>query len=170
MAGIPRQIDTNDSGAGTDGTIRNAAWLATIYDSIETGWTLTTYVPVWSSTGAGEALGNGTIAGYYFRIGQLTFFSVFLVFGSTTNFGSAGNYSVTLPLNAASADLFHIGVSSSDASAGGARYGGGGILESVTSCLLVTLDTSAVGVYGPTTPFTFAQSDAIRVAGLYLGN
>jgi hypothetical protein len=167
MAGIPRQLDVNDSGDGISGTNRNAAWLTTIYDSIDTGWAKTTYTPVWSSTGAGEALGNGTIAGTHHRKGTFVPFSVLITFGSTTNFGSAGFYSVTLPFTADAASPFSISVFASDASASGALYGGAGYLESTTSCLLLMIDTSAVGVYGPTTPITFAQNDVIRVGGWF---
>jgi hypothetical protein len=53
---ITRVVDTDDSGSGTTGTIRDNAWLQSIYDSIEDTWTWTT--PTFA---AGSYAGNGAM-------------------------------------------------------------------------------------------------------------
>ncbi len=55
------------------------------------------YTPVWGSSGTQPAIGNGTILGSYATAGQLVFFTIYMLGGSTTT-GGTGNYSLTLPL------------------------------------------------------------------------
>ena len=52
---LTRDVDTDDSGSGTDGTIHNNAWLQSIYDTIELEWT-------WDSVTHSDAnfTGDGT--------------------------------------------------------------------------------------------------------------
>lgn len=64
----------------------------------QSAWT--SYTPVWSSSGTAVSLGNGTIVGYYAKVGRLVTAKVEMNSGSTTTFGS-GFYSWTLPLTAA---------------------------------------------------------------------
>jgi len=60
----------------------------------------TSYTPVWSSSGTAVSLGNGTIVGYYAKVGRLATAKIEMNSGSTTTFGT-GYYSWTLPLSAA---------------------------------------------------------------------
>lgn len=60
----------------------------------------TTYTPTWTSSGTAVALGNGTLTGHYLKIGKLVFYSISLVAGSTTTFGT-GTYNFALPVAAA---------------------------------------------------------------------
>lgn len=66
-------------------TARDAAW--------------TNYTPTWLASGGTPAIGNGTIAGRYKQIGKTVFFSIYVLFGSTTSF-SSGAYSFSLPVAA----------------------------------------------------------------------
>lgn len=53
-----------------------------------TNWTLA--APTWTATAGTPAIGNGTLTGRSRRIGQTNDFSINLVAGSTTTFGTAG--------------------------------------------------------------------------------
>ena len=58
-----------------------------------------TYTPTWSAGTTPPTLGNGTIAGRYWRVGHRIDFSIVLTFGSTTTAGS-GSYTFSLPTSA----------------------------------------------------------------------
>lgn len=81
-----------------------------------TGWIVlfsttgawTPYTPTWSSSGTAPALGNGVIAGRYTRVGRTITCHINLIPGSTTTFGT-GNYSFTLPVQAANAGVSYVG-------------------------------------------------------------
>lgn len=78
----------------------------------QSAWT--SYTPVWSSSGTAPSLGNGTLVGYYAKIGRDVTAKIFLSTGSTTTYGT-GFYSFTLPLAAAvtgivSGQFAHAGV------------------------------------------------------------
>ena len=68
------------------------------------------YTPTWTATTTNPSIGNGTLAGRYVRYGNVCTYILKLLAGSTTTFGS-GNWSFSLPLNAANnAGLEFIGV------------------------------------------------------------
>lgn len=48
----------------------------------------TTYVPTWSAFSVAPAIGNGTLAGAYIRMGKLMICRVSMVAGTTTTFGT----------------------------------------------------------------------------------
>jgi len=58
------------------------------------------YAPLWTSNGTAPVLGNGTMIGYYAKVGRLVTAKIELNSGSTTTFGT-GYYSWTLPIVAA---------------------------------------------------------------------
>jgi len=60
----------------------------------------TSYTPAWTSNGTAPALGNGTIIGYYAKVGRLVTAKIEMNSGSTTTFGT-GYYSWSLPFTAA---------------------------------------------------------------------
>ena len=60
----------------------------------------TSYTPVWTSSGTAPAKGNGTLVGYYAKVGRLVTVKIEFNSGSTTTFGT-GFYTWTLPLPAA---------------------------------------------------------------------
>jgi hypothetical protein len=64
---------------------------------VETNQTVTTYTPVWTSTGTTPSLGNGALSGYYSVYGNVVLVEIDLTIGSTTSLGT-GQYSFSLPL------------------------------------------------------------------------
>lgn len=54
--------------------------------------------PTWTATGGTPNIGNGTMAGYYCRYGQVCHVKFVLVFGSTTTIGTSTAWKWTLPV------------------------------------------------------------------------
>lgn len=93
-------------------TNNELVWDGSGWRNIQTGaWT--TYSPVWSGTG--NSVGNGVLMGSYSKTGRTVRVRIGLYGGSTTNWGSNGTYSFTLPFAASvpgsvpTADLIHTG-------------------------------------------------------------
>lgn len=134
-----------------------------------TGSAWTSYTPTFS--GAGSAVGNGTIAGAYARVGKSILFRVSLLFGTTTTMGT-GCF-MTLPVSASAGQTGSIPsfkITFDDASSGigysgDAKWSGAGNME------LFSINTA--GTYATlvstnaTAPFTWTTSDRIRFGGTY---
>jgi hypothetical protein len=159
---ITRQVDTDDSGAGTDGTIHNNSWLQGIYDSIEDTWAWDTYSPTWTGTGSNPAIGNGTLTGRYFQIGKLYVVEIILTPGSTTTYGT-GDWRLTVP-TAAAAGAPMLGVA--DASdAGTANHGG--FTRQISTTTFAVIESATADVWGQTQPFTWVNGDSARFLVVY---
>lgn len=114
-------------------------------------------------------LGNGTLAGDYWRAGRGVFFKVKLTFGSTTSV--SGQMIVSLPVayaDGTDAEVFTAVLF--DASAN-IRYPGKSQAISTTTVSVGALN--AAGTYlveaatSSTVPFTWTTSDILIVAGFY---
>ncbi|MFD3925804.1 hypothetical protein [Streptomyces sp. NPDC058614] len=55
------------------------------------------YTPIWTAATTNPAIGDGTLTGRYAVVGKVCHFTAFVVFGSTTTYGSGG-YSLSLPI------------------------------------------------------------------------
>jgi hypothetical protein len=76
------------------------------FNTMFAAWT--SYTPAWTASTTAPVLGNGTIAGRYMKIGRTVICHINLVTGSTTTYG-AGNYSFSLPVQAANAGASIVG-------------------------------------------------------------
>lgn len=76
------------------------------FNSMFAAWTA--YTPTWTSTSTAPALGNGTLTGRYMKIGRTVIGHINLITGSTTTYGT-GNYSFSLPVQAANAGASVVG-------------------------------------------------------------
>jgi len=61
----------------------------------------TTYTPTWTADGTAPAIGNGTLTGRYKTVGKSVLFSIRVLMGTTTTYGS-GNWRFGLPVNSQS--------------------------------------------------------------------
>lgn len=159
---IPRVTVTDDDGSGTTGTVGNNAWLDSVYDSIEDDWARDTYTPTWGNTGTANSIGNGSILGRYFKVGDMVHFVVVITFGSTTTVGN-GTQTVTLPTSAATLGS----VTAQYTDTGSASYSGRVSGISATT-LALQYSASPMANVTATAPFTFGNTDIIVVAGWYL--
>lgn len=172
---ITRITPTDDSGSGTDGTIFTAAWMTTVYDSIEDTWAWDPYTPVWGNSGTANNLGNGSIVGAYFQVGKMVHWRVVLTWGSTTASGS-GNWTFTLPVTSDAYGEYGGTAMMVDSSAG-LHYPGSVVPQSTTVVALNyrAVNAAAAGVtpvyhiqVNATAPFTWATSDGVDVRGHYV--
>ena len=147
------------------GDIPNSAsdWagiLAAIH-GVSDAWTA--FTPVWASFGTLPVLGNGTLTGKYTRSNKLVAFSIELVPGTTTTFGT-GEYTFSTPTAIATnstcaAFLEH--------NATGFRYAGVSTIDSGGSALNRTIFGTGTAGFTGTVPVTLAAADVFRVAGTY---
>lgn len=72
-----------------------------VYESYDgTAWGSTawaSYTVSWTASGSAPAIGNGTLAGFFYKRDHTVFWRVRWLFGSTTTFGT-GNYFFSLPV------------------------------------------------------------------------
>lgn len=168
---MARVVDTNDSGNHTSGTLRDNAWLQSIFDAIENNFKQSTpYTPTWGNSGTANTIGNGSVTGSYFQFagsGGLVVYRIRLTWGSSTTSGS-GVWSFTVPVTS---DSFWPGngpdkVVAQDSSAGPAFYRGHAIGNSTTT-IIVGTNASPVVSYSGTQPFTWASGDILDICGCY---
>lgn len=145
--GVPFTAGQRLTGADLNTATQQGAW--------------TSYTPVWSSSGTQPVLNNGTLVGYYAKIGRLVVAKIMLNTGNTTTFGT-GFYSWTLPLTAAvtgipAGQFAHCG--SIAASNGSSAF------YAPTAIILQSTPTAVNGIVngsgtflGATNPATFAGS------------
>lgn len=89
---------------GTNGQVLTADSTAATGLAWSYGGSRTPYTPTWGViTGVAPTIGNGTLSGFYNRVGNLVNFQVFIELGSTTTVGS-GAYTFGLPFAMSSAN------------------------------------------------------------------
>lgn len=120
----------------------------------------TTYTPTWSSTGTAVALGNGTIVGYYAKVGRLVTVKLSLDPGSTTNYGT-GNYIFTLPFAASVAGIpaggfAHSGTWSMYNAGNGTFYTAIAVIQQGSPSSFVGLVSGSASFFGQANPATFS--------------
>jgi hypothetical protein len=125
------------------------------------------YTPVLDSTvGGSPTVGNGTLTGRYFRQGKVIHFSLRLVLGTTTNFGT-GALQLTLPFTPVNKGRSALLATLTDISASNV-YGGQAYWTSAIQMVINHLSTNGlyIGVDG-NSPFTWATTDEICIQGSF---
>jgi hypothetical protein len=153
-------------------------WNGTVWVSYQPAPTWTDYTPTWRvENGTAPAIGDGTLAGSYVKIGTVVHVRIYLKIGSTTNLSAQdanANWTFSLPaapvatpawkldgrvLNAEAFDssesLFHQGTALLSTN-------NGGVVRSVRD----TLATST-GIWDKSLPFTWASGDILSLHGTY---
>jgi hypothetical protein len=139
----------------------------------------TAWTPTWStSTGSHlPSYGNATIDCRYFKLGRLVMFSMSIVFGSTTNFGSGAtsgdNWTFTLPVTALASTSYPVGKASFEP---GATKGVGGIAQTTSdgTGILLYVDSAAAnlagissGIVDSVSPWAWVSGNKLTVTGQY---
>jgi hypothetical protein len=133
-------------------------------------WTgaTTAYTPTWTVDVGTPAIGNGQIAGYWQRYGNLCLVRFFFQAGSTTTFGTSGSFYFSLPFTASTGT--NAGVPGNfygeDFAVAGYR-GQAGISSSGTTFSVVGGTNTAPGNFGKTSPFTWSTNDYIAGSLVY---
>lgn len=125
------------------------------------------YTPAWTGSTTNPVIGNGTLVGRYTRVNKLVWFTVHIIAGSTTTFGS-GTYNVTLPVTMSTN---HFGlVNAAILDAGVQVYVGHGVLRgdsNTTAFADIAIGSGSVGSWQATSPFTFGNTDRAYLTGWY---
>jgi hypothetical protein len=152
---------------GTNGQLLSADSTAATGLAWSYGGTSTAYTPTWGvESGTAPTIGNGTLGGFYSRVGDLVFFQVSVLFGSTTTAGS-GTYTFGIPFAMSNSAKGFTG-SAQILDTGVAWYRGftpvsvqGGFTNKFT------LISDAGVAVSNTTPIVFATGDTIYAWGVY---
>jgi len=125
----------------------------------------TTWVPSWTGATTNPTIGNGTITGQYLQVGKTVFFTIVVVCGTTSTFGS-GEWQFSLPIEA------RFGFSASVSLRGGSPISQ---VSAVADCRSGNPATAILHIGSPsgpvtsTVPWTWVanQNQAIKVTGVY---
>jgi hypothetical protein len=127
-----------------------------------------TYTPTWTSAGVAPALGNGTIAGTYIKVGKKVTVTITLTMGATSTYGNAANgWTFSLPFAAGAANA--VGQAYALDSGGGNYYHIIPVITSGGSTLtfLVPGTGSNVTLTAPA-GLTWSTGDSINVTITYI--
>jgi hypothetical protein len=124
---------------------------------------VTSFTPTWSMDVGTPAIGNGTMTMTYIRYGKFCSVQFYFQAGTTTTFGTSGNFYFTIPFtaktngqNAATAGVFYgedLGVSG---------YSGLTGLTGDGTKMIIRIPQSSTSTWGKTTPFTWANGDYLN--------
>lgn len=122
----------------------------------------TTYSVSWTAASSNPSLGNGTLTGAWSRVGDILFFSIQLLTGTTTTYGT-GNWLFSLPT--AIRTPFGCAV---NASCQAIAFGAGvfrGSVELVDPTTVWILPHAASVAWDATHPMTWAAGYILRMGG-----
>lgn len=134
--------------------------------SVATDWTV--YTPTWTGSGGDPAIGNGTLTGYWRRVGDSMEIQIRTQVGTTTTAG-AGTYSWSLPAGYSMDTAKIAGTAGASARVGGAvildsgtNYFQASAVYQTATTLRLSLDAN-VNLVSATVPMTPANGDSYSV-------
>lgn len=125
------------------------------------GLAQSTYTPAWSASGVAPAIGDGTLAGVFTRIGKRITGVIRLVAGSTTTFGT-GAWTFTIPVTAGT-------VTNLQAGGGAVKITDDGTAYYVGAASIGSAGTTTGSIVTPggdvsaSVPHTWAQNDVLEI-------
>lgn len=123
------------------------------------GWT-----PSWTASTSNPALGNGVLTGRYRRVGNTVFFTLLLVAGSTTTFGT-GFWQFSLPAEAINGFAAACSLRDNSVPTNYPGVADGRPDDQPTGLLRIGTRTGS-GVTN-LSPFTWAVNDTLKISGVY---
>jgi hypothetical protein len=128
-------------------------------------WVSGAWATTWSPTINNLSIGNGTITARSQSISNVLFFSLRVVFGSTTTISGSPN--VVMPIAAASQAQFPVYILDT----GVAAYAANAVLPVGTTMFLDLIDTTSsralLTSFSSTSPFTWGTGDSFSISGSY---
>jgi hypothetical protein len=130
---------------------------------------MTAFTPTWAATsGSAPAIGNGTIQGFYRRVGDSVQIRYQIVSGTTTTYGNAGWYTFSVPtgLTIDTAKLNStgqgqvLGFATTGVTASINIYAGMPVVEDSTKIKVRLTDGASANNWGYNTPATFTTTTA----------
>lgn len=166
---------TTPASAPAGGDLTSAFWNEQVRDNLAAiGSAWTAYSPSWTAATMNPSVNDGTITGRYLSAGKLVMFSVEIVMGALTSYGS-GIYSLSLPVAArSSSSRRRFDGILYDASSGGGSVTGSyplvGVLSTSTTVELGAWPVTAGNTFralNATNVVTLDNGDRITIAGTY---
>jgi len=160
-------VSHNDDGTIKDGAVTNAK-LATGAGQPGGAWTS---FPAGVS-GSGTALGNGTVTGYYTRIGRTVHAVSTFTLGSTSTVGAALNFSVpAIDTSNYTVGMSVVGLVTMRDASSAATYTAWARIESSGVVRVILIGTTGQHTATSTTaPFTWTTNDSASIAVTYLSS
>ena len=119
------------------------------------------YTPTWTvSSGTAPAIGNGTLAGRYWQLGATVYVRILFLAGSTTTYGSGGDWQFAVPVAAASGNNQSVPGFIAASSA----YNVAGIIPAGGSNLL---PLTSSGYVTNSSPYAWSSGGEIFIEGFY---
>ena len=118
------------------------------------------FTPTWTMDAGSPSIGNGNMTMTYVRYGKFCNIQFLFQAGSTTTFGTSGNFYFTLPFTAKTSGLnaaISGGFYAEDYAVAG--YSGLTGLSGDGTKMFLKIPQSANAAWGKTTPFTWATND-----------
>ena len=129
-------------------------------------WSSGTYTPTWS--GGGVSIGNGSIYGRWQKTGKTIHVQIYLTGGSTTNWGGATGWTLSVPEIGATDTVAYGGTVFVVDNSAALIYSGIALLGSgATSFSMYPTTAGSAGPFNSTYPITWATSDYIIVSLTY---
>jgi hypothetical protein len=130
----------------------------------------TSYTPTWTSSGTAPVIGNGSMVGYYNKVGRLVTAKIAMEGGTTTTFGT-GTYSFSLPVTAAvtgiaAANFAHTGTWVMNDS-GVSYYVVGAIIIQSAPTVVQGVVNGTANFLGATAPATWTASSSFACTITY---
>lgn len=125
------------------------------------------YTPTWSSAVTPPAIGNGTLLGFYRRVGDSVELSISLTSGTTTTFGSANAYTFTMPSGLVADTTKLAGLDPSSIVGFALAFAtssltqfGGEVELSTTTTVLIRAEGGGTGAWSSTNPAAWTAATA----------
>ena len=150
----------------SDASVNNAK-LSTTAGEVGGAWVA--YTPTWTATTTNPTIGNGTLSGYYTKIGKTVHFRIIIVFGTTTNAGS-GIYFFGIPVNARAVygAFYPVGTVMTTDDLIEQTSGAATIWNSTTvACFVNVAGVKKTEYVQHAYPYTWATNDKILIIGTY---
>jgi hypothetical protein len=143
----------------------------TAINAIEDPGAWTAFTPAWTAPTTNPTIGNGTLQGYYHKIGRTVHVRVNLTLGSTTTTGS-GNWSFGLPFTASANMVTQTMIGHAYIEDSGSFAYGGDVwyLSTTTVSVLarpVAAGYASLAVIASTVPMTWGTADFTRFSYTY---
>ena len=147
--------------------------IKTYADSLVNVTGVTTYTPTWTAQTTNPSLGNGSINGRYYRIGNVVTVFINLTMGSTTTYGS-GEWWFSMPFTWKESPGANMPIGYGRyTDAGNQHYGGPVVIgdNAKVGCMAFPAAYPAyLNWVAYNVPFTWGKSDELEITFSYLAN
>jgi len=125
-----------------------------------------TYTPTWTAVTTNPAIGDGTLTGRFIQIGPLVYFSIMMIAGAATTFGT-GAWIFTMPVTSVNVTTMARPVFTAYAQTAGGVAHAAEARASTTTTLRVLDTAQPSNFFRSAVPFAWAAGDFFNLSGCY---